>query len=451
MKGRFMNRRTIHLAVAVFAASAIALGGCATSGTKDSAPQDPVAAPGSDPDPGASQSGGGGGPLISVGRRAQSAVEGLVIGAAIGAQAGPIGAAVGAGTFLIYGALTGHSPLGGQPGYGGGYGGGYGSVTSEERREAALEEQIAQEAARGDVLEDEIGAELERQEELLRQIDREESAPAPTQKETAPDPVTDSNLAERADPRVAASAPKDRQLPLAIFEKEEVTVPAGEWGNDKKLKVVKRSLDADQDGKPEQIRYYDRSGDIIRKEQDQDFDGQIDTWSIYRQESLRERVIDANGDGQLDVWETYETGKMTGRQVDRDHDGVRDAFYTYERGSLVEERHDADNDGKMDVIVTYENRHRVRTEEDRDKNGRIDMWITYQIVDGAEVVNRVEKDETGDGKPNIFETFTAKSGKPVLTKREEDKNGDGNIDVTSIYKNGKLVRREISDPNMVPL
>ena len=127
-------------------------------------------------------------------------------------------------------------------------------MTSEERREAALEEQIAQEAARADVLEDEISAELKRQEELLHQIDREEPAPAPTptpvqeQKQTATDPVTDPNLAERADPRVAPSAPKDRQLPLAIFEKEEVTIPAGDWGNDKKMKVVKRSLDADQDG-----------------------------------------------------------------------------------------------------------------------------------------------------------------------------------------------------------
>ena len=42
-------------------------------------------------------------------------------------------------------------------------------------------------------------------------------------------------------------------------------------------------------------------------------------------------------------------------------------------------------------------------------------------------------------------------GVPVIAKREEDKNGDGNIDVVSIYKNGKLVRREISDPTMVPL
>jgi hypothetical protein len=63
----------------------------------------------------------------------------------------------------------------------------------------------------------------------------------------------------------------------------------------------------------------------------------------------------------------------------------------------------------------------------------------------------VEKDETGDGEPNVFETYTAQNGKPLLTKREEDKNGDGNIDITSIYKDGKLVRREISDPNMVPL
>ena len=63
----------------------------------------------------------------------------------------------------------------------------------------------------------------------------------------------------------------------------------------------------------------------------------------------------------------------------------------------------------------------------------------------------IEKDESGDGKPDVFETYKPSSGKAVLAKREEDKNGDGAIDVTSIYENGKLVRREIADPNMVPL
>jgi hypothetical protein len=30
-------------------------------------------------------------------------------------------------------------------------------------------------------------------------------------------------------------------------------------------------------------------------------------------------------------------------------------------------------------------------------------------------------------------------------------NGDGKVDVTSIYERGKLVRREISDPALMPL
>jgi hypothetical protein len=30
-------------------------------------------------------------------------------------------------------------------------------------------------------------------------------------------------------------------------------------------------------------------------------------------------------------------------------------------------------------------------------------------------------------------------------------NGDGSIDVTSVYEGGKLVRREVTDPGLVPL
>jgi hypothetical protein len=222
------------------------------------------------------------------------------VGAAIGAQAGPIGAAVGAGTFLIYGALTGHSPLDGRGGGGGGSGG-YGAVTSEERREAALEEQIAQEVARGDALEDEIAAELERQERLLKQIDEEDSAAkridendvsAEPSAVAAPAP-SDADLTDRANPRIAPAAPRERKLPLAIFEKEEVTIAAGAWGDNKKLHVLRRTLDADQDGKPEQIRYYDDSGVMIRKELDQNYDGSIDTWSTYQQGEIVARSMDS--------------------------------------------------------------------------------------------------------------------------------------------------------------
>ena len=57
----------------------------------------------------------------------------------------------------------------------------------------------------------------------------------------------------------------------------------------------------------------------------------------------------------------------------------------------------------------------------------------------------------GDGKRDTFESYGREDGETVLTKREEDKNGDGEIDITSIYKDGKLQKREISDPSLVPL
>jgi len=442
-----MHRRSKELGVSFLAIALIALGGCATSTVQCSGG---TASVGSGPP--------AGGPIITIARRAQSAVEGLVVGAAIGMQAGPIGAAVGAGTFLIYGALTGHSPLDGRGGGGGGSGG-YGAGTSEERREAALEEQIEQEVARGDALEDEIAAELERQERLLEQIDSEDAEakaidnaadPAEPSAVAAPAP-SDADLTARANPRIAPTAPRERKLPLAIFDKEEVTIAAGAWGDNKKMHVLRRTLDADQDGKPEQIRYYDDSGQMIRKEQDQNYDGNIDTWSTYEQGVIVFRVMDSNDDHNHDVWETYANGMMTRREVDRDYDAVHDAFYTFQADSLVEERHDADNDGKMDLIVLYENRKRIRVEEDRNKNGSIDMWTRYHVVGEEELIATIQKDETGDGKVNITETFAVKNGQPVIARREEDKNGDGNIDVTSFYKNGKLQRREIADPNMVPL
>lgn len=303
--------------------------------------------------------------------------------------------------------------------------------------------------ARGDALESEIEAEFQRQEQLMNQIER---APAASTRGTADRP-DDASLAERADPRAAPRVPHDRDLPLAIFDRETETIAAGTWEDQKReLHVIVRSLDADQDGQPEQIRYYaEKGGELLRKEQDQDYDGQIDTWSSYVDGELVRRVIDTNDDGSPDAWEDYRDERMTAREVDRDQDGTRDAFYTYELDSLVEEKHDGNNDGAFDLIVTYQERRRSKVIEDRDSDGRPDSWTLYHEYDGEELVARIEKDTDGSGKPDVFETYAVLDGKPVLEKREEDKNQDGSIDITSIYKNGKLVKREISDPSLVPL
>jgi hypothetical protein len=385
-------------------------------------------------------------PGITLAQRAQSALEGFVMGAVLGAQAGPIGMAIGAGSMLIYAAATGQSPLSSprrsnRPGpdnldY----------VNAQEaEREAEIESQLEQQVARSDQLEDEIEAELRRQESLLASIDDRDDPPPP-----APEPREID--ASEADVRAAPRAPKDRRLPLAIFEKEHATISEGSWDNDDDLEVVKRSLDADRDGNPEQIRYYDRkSGELLRKEMDLDYDGEADAWTIYEDGQVVRRTLDVDSDGNVDTWEVYDEDRMTSRIVDRNNDGVKDAFYVYEGDSLVEERHDTDNDGNVDLEIRYENRYRVSAIEDSDHDGQTDSWTRYRVVNGKEIVFRVERDSRRRGKANVIETFSAKDGKAILTKREEDVNGDGSIDITSIYENGKLVKREISDPTLVPL
>ena len=257
---------------AITALIAVWLAGCTTTPTP---PADPNADPNANPGAGAPSGGVG----ATVGQRAQSAVEGMLMGAIIGSQAGPLGAAVGAGTLLIYSAITGEVPLQGsgssRPG------------RSESQREEELEEQIESEIARQDSLEAEIEAELRRQEELLRQIERDEVLTA--EEEAAQEETDDETLVARADPRAAPVAPKERDLPISIFDEEQRTVAEGKWGNEKEIDVVARSLDADRDGNPEEVRYHDAgTGRILRKEEDKNYDGTIDSWSTYESGVLSE-------------------------------------------------------------------------------------------------------------------------------------------------------------------
>lgn len=445
-EGRSMVVRAIQLQIALVMIILLALAGCATAPGPGSHPQNlpPVGASPADPSAQPPAQPGGGG--ISASDRAQSALESMVIGAALGSTFGPLGMAAGAGTMLIYGALTGNVPFQGSGGGGPRHPGG-----AEAEREAALEEEIETEIARGENLESEIESELARQEELLRRIEEQEELQESAAAAIAPT-VSDDELSERVDPRTAPKAPKDRDLPLAIFDQERGTIPKNGWDNPKKLEVVKHSLDADRDGNPEQVRYFDeKTGQMIRKEQDRNFDGRSDTWNVYQDGKLVSRKLDTNSDGKIDVWERYANGRMTSREIDRNNDGVKDAFYAYEGDELVDERHDSDDNGTMDLIVTYRKRQRVSSEEDTDHDGRMDAWTRYQVVGDKELMSRIERDSDGDGKRDVFETYEAAKGRPQLTKREEDKDGDGRVDVISIYENGKLVRREISDPDLVPL
>ena len=353
---------------------------------------------------------------------------------------------------LLFGLLTGHEPFLGEVEPGRHRRVAYriarsdGTATDANPANPSTAEEIRREAERSRALEAKILEELEKNERLLEQMKAAEDADTR--------PLDDPDLSERADPRAAPATPAERPLPAAIFDAEHIEIEPGDadWNNHSTLKLTRRVLDADRDGHPEQIRYHTRDGDVlVRVEKDTNYDGRIDTWDHYEEGRLTRRISDANHDGLPDTWVRYRGAHMIERIVDRDRDGVQDAFFTYQQGSLVEERHDSNNDGEIDLVTTYESRTRVATREDRNGDGRTDTWTTYQVSDGHEVPKRVERDTTADGKPDVFETYAGVDGEAVLTLREEDANGDGTIDIKSLYENGKLVRREISDPSLLPM
>ncbi len=339
----------------------------------------------------------------------------------------------GAGTLLVYTAITGQQPFGS---------GSTRAAPSEPGRWTA-----AGEESRGRSLEAQIEEELRRQQLAIESFDSD----LPEQP-TIESLIIGQSVAERANPRVAPDAPKDRELPMSVFEMEPVTIVAGSWGNEEALEVTRGVLDADRDGVPEQTRFFDPSSmQLLRLEQDSNFDGNLDIWNTYVDGKLTARIRDTSGDGNADVWERYENDRMTHRTIDRDHDGIADAFYIYGGGILVEERHDSNNDGIVDRQIHYQNLFRVRAEEDRDFDGNMDVWTTYGVSRGKEVIERIEQATKGSGPPDRIESYEISTGKSQLSKLEEDRNGDGTVDVISHYENGKLVQREISDPDLAPL
>ncbi|MGE4652134.1 MAG: hypothetical protein AAEJ53_14700 [Myxococcota bacterium] len=379
-------------------------------------------------------------------QRVSSAMEGALVGAVMGAQAGPLGAAVGAGTLLVYAAVTGEVPLvgGSDPAPR--------DPENEKRREREMEEQIASDPRqRGGELADEIEAELARQEDLLREIESEESATRTERQAPVEAPTVDARAGGTSS-RAAPRAPVAPDLPRPLFEERKIRVPRGAFGNERELRVIELSVDADRDGFPELLRYLDPASDeLIRSEQDSDYDGRIDIWQDYASGVLLARRVDRDGDGRADLWEEYEDGFATSRKLDQDGNGRVNAYYQWRDGSLVVEQHDVDGDGEMNRIARYQDRLLVRDEEDLDGDGSMDRLTTYASVAGEEVAVRIERDSNSDGKMDLIEIYAAVSGPRTLLRREEDRDSDGQMDITSIYEKGRLVRREISDPALVPL
>ncbi|MGH0028699.1 MAG: hypothetical protein ACQGVC_02835 [Myxococcota bacterium] len=127
------------------------------------------------------------------------------------------------------------------------------------------------------------------------------------------------------------------------------------------------------------------------------------------------------GDGRPDRWIAYRDGARDEIFEDRSGRGAPDLHLVFAPGGEPLERVslDADGDGRPERVFRYAD-GRLRTEEaDTNGDGRLDTF-----------------DRIGnDGRVDV---------------REEDLDGDGAIDVKSVFRAGKLVRREITSPELVP-
>ncbi|HYB12165.1 MAG TPA: tetratricopeptide repeat protein, partial [Myxococcota bacterium] len=141
-------------------------------------------------------------------------------------------------------------------------------------------------------------------------------------------------------------------------------------------------------------------------------------------------------------------------------------FYVPEAGGAPVLREDS-ADGEPERWTAYTDRRRSEVWEDREhagvptahfvlgRDGAIQKIEVLRAADGTPVrvfeysqgrLVSEAQDTNGDGVLDRFEHFDAQ-GEVVM--REEDLNGDGKIDVRSFFEKGKLVRREITDPELL--
>jgi tetratricopeptide (TPR) repeat protein len=152
-------------------------------------------------------------------------------------------------------------------------------------------------------------------------------------------------------------------------------------------------------------------------------------------------------------------------------DGTPLARYYFAAGSErpVLREEDTSGDGQPDRWIVYEGRARSEVWEDADGAGRPRVRMIFGP--GGLAVVRIEfltgdgkglervfhyandalvsqdHDTNGDGSLDRFDRFDAKGR---LHERGEDLDGDGRVDLRSIYREGKLVRREIASPDFLP-
>ena len=148
-------------------------------------------------------------------------------------------------------------------------------------------------------------------------------------------------------------------------------------------------------------------------------DGVPDLWIYYNpqrpSEILRQEEA-SQGDGNVDTWTYFKDSKMVRRETDTRRSGRADTVYFYENDKILREERDETGRGTITYRASYQNGRLAKVERDSSGGGRADLWIYYDASKEGEVVLKEERDLNGDGVPDMW----------------------------SYFENGRLARRDVS-------
>jgi len=121
-----------------------------------------------------------------------------------------------------------------------------------------------------------------------------------------------------------------------------------------RLVLMCREADLNGDGVKDVVRFYNDEGRPLREESDRDFDGSIDTITVFQSGRVVRTELDEDSDGRVDTKIYYDERGVTTR-TERDVAGRStpdtwhpDRWEYYEEGRVVRMGTDIDGDGRVD-------------------------------------------------------------------------------------------------------
>lgn len=119
-------------------------------------------------------------------------------------------------------------------------------------------------------------------------------------------------------------------------------------GSYDRLRLVRKELDTNLDGRIDVVRHYDAREEVEREQLDTDFNGTLDTVSLFEGGAVSMSETDINADTVVEERRFYRDGLMFRIEADTDQNGLMDDYSYFEQGALVRIGVDANGDEVID-------------------------------------------------------------------------------------------------------